>query len=300
VIPPPGTGPPSGTGASANAANAASAANGGAPVGPLRAVAATRYVMPFRQGGSMPGLVEADDDGLYVLKFRGAGQGVRALIAELVAGEVARALAPLGLLVPEIVYVELDPALGRSEPDYEIRKLIEASEGTNAGLDFLPGALNFDPLVTPPPEDLAAAIVWLDAYVTNVDRTPRNVNLLTWHRRLWLIDHGASLYFHHGGGPYTEAARSPFPQIADHVLLPFATPDALRRADAACAELLTPDVIHRIVSLVPDSWLDDPAFATADAHRAAYATYLLDRLAPPRPFLDATLAARARPNGESA
>ncbi len=240
----------------------------------------------------MPGLVEADDDGLYVLKFRGAGQGVRALIAELVSGEIARALAPVGLRVPEIVYVELDPVLGRSEPDYEIRKLIEASEGLNAGLDFLPGALGFDPLVSPPDPDLAAAIVWLDAYVTNVDRTPRNVNLLTWHRHLWLIDHGAALYFHHGGGPYTEAARNAFPQVADHVLLPYTTPEALRRADAACATLLTSEVIHGIVALIPDTWLDDPAFATPDDHRAAYATYLLDRLTPSRPFLDPALIAR--------
>jgi hypothetical protein len=254
----------------------------------LRTVMATRYVTPLRQGGSLPAIVEADDDGLYVLKFRGAGQGLRALIAEVVAGEIARAL---GLLVPEIVFVDLDPVLGRSEPDPEIQALIKASAGLNVGLDFLPGALPFDPMLSPPSEDLASTVVWLDAYVTNVDRTPRNANLLTWHKRLWLIDHGASLYFHHAGAPYLPRSQNPFPQIADHVLLPFTSADALRQVDAAAVATLGPEVIRSIVALIPDEWLDDPTFPNPEAHRQAYAAYLLDRLAPPRAFVGTALTA---------
>src|SRR5829696_5398312 len=161
----------------------------------LRSVAATRYVTPLREGGSLPGLVEAEDDGLYVLKFRGAGQGIKALVAEVIAGELARAL---GLRVPELVLVELDPLLGRAEPDPEIQDLLLASGGLNLGVDFLPGALSFDPAAEPDVDpELAASVVWLDALVTNPDRTAKNVNVLLWHGRLWLIDHGAALYFHH-------------------------------------------------------------------------------------------------------
>jgi hypothetical protein len=257
----------------------------------LRTVMATRYVTPLRQGGSLPAIVEADDDGLYVLKFRGAGQGLRALVAEVVAGEIARAL---GLLVPEIVFVDLDPVLGRSEPDPEIQALIKASAGLNAGLDFLPGALPFDPILSPPTEELASTVVWLDAYVTNVDRTPRNANLLTWHKRLWLIDHGASLYFHHAGAPYLPRSKSPFPQIAEHVLLPFSSADALRQADAAAVATLASEVIRSIVALIPDEWLDDPTFPNPDAHREAYAAYLLDRLVAPRAFVDTALVASTK------
>lgn len=256
----------------------------------LRTVAATRYVAPLRQGGSLPGIVEADDDGLYVLKFRGAGQGVRTLVAELIAGELARALT---LLVPEIVYVELDPVLGRSEPDPEIQALIKHSGGLNLGLDFLPGALAFEPAVERPDTDLAAAVVWLDAFATNVDRTPKNANLLTWHRRLWLIDHGAALYVHHAGAPYAPRARDRFPASRDHVLLPFTTADALRRADAACAAKLTPAVLRRIVDLVPATWLDDPNVEGPAGQRAAYVAYLLARLEAPRAFVEAALDARA-------
>ena len=183
----------------------------------LRTVAATRYVTPLREGGSLPGLMEADDDGLYVTKFRGAGQGLRALVAEVIVGELARAL---GLLVPELVAIELDPVLGAAEPDPEIQELITASAGSNLGVDFLPGALPYVPggAWEPDPE-LAAEIVWLDALTTNVDRTPRNPNLLVWHGRLWLIDHGAALYLHHGGLDPAEHAQRPFPLIAQHVLL---------------------------------------------------------------------------------
>src|SRR6476661_8929179 len=187
----------------------------------LRTVTATRYVTPLREGGSLPAIVEADDDGLYVLKFRGAGQGPKVLIAELLAGEIGRAL---GLPVPEIVFVELDPAIGRNEPDGEIQALVEASAGLNLALDFLPGALGFDPLMLPTIDPaLASAVVWFDAYTTNVDRTPRNPNLLFWHRKLWLIDQGAALYVHHTWTDYLTRARSPFAAIKDHVLLPIAS-----------------------------------------------------------------------------
>jgi hypothetical protein len=256
----------------------------------LRTVTATRYVAPLREGGSLPAIVEADDDGIYVLKFRGAGQGQRALIAELVAGELGRAL---GLPVPEIVLVELDPALGRAEPDPEIQALLEASAGLNLALDYLPGALGYDPLLSPPDADLASAIVWFDAFVTNVDRTPRNPNLLLWGKRLWLIDHGASLYVHHTWTDWRARSRTPFPQSRDHILLPWA--DAISAADAALSARLTPARIREIVALIPDDWLgDEPAFADVAAHRAAYVDYLLSRLEPPRAFVEEAIDARAQ------
>jgi hypothetical protein len=197
----------------------------------LRQVAAIRYVMPLREGGSLPGLVEAEDDGLYVIKFRGAGQGLRALVAEVIVGELARRL---GLLVPELVELELDPVLGAAEPDPEIQQLITGSAGANLGVDFLPGALAFTPAGPWRPDPgLAAEVVWLDALTTNVDRTPRNPNLLIWHDRLWLIDHGAALYLQHGGlDPATHAER-PFPLIAEHVLLPRA--GSILEAHARCS-----------------------------------------------------------------
>ena len=183
----------------------------------LRTIAVTRYVTPLREGGSLPAIVEADDDGLYVLKFRGAGQGTRALAAELVSGEIGRAL---GLPVPELVFAELDQDLARTEPDPEIHALIHDSAGLNLALDFLPGAVTYDPLVHTLDVDLMSRIVWFDGYVTNVDRTVRNTNMLMWHRRPWLIDHGATLYFHHSPGWEQEAARArdPFPLLASHVL----------------------------------------------------------------------------------
>ena len=256
----------------------------------LRTVHATRYVTPLREGGSLPAIVEADDDGLYVLKFRGAGQGPKALVAELVVGELARAL---GLPVPEIVLVELDPELARTEPDPEIQDLIRASAGLNLALDYLPGAIAFDPLVDKPDAALASAVVWLDAYTTNVDRTPRNTNLLTWHRRLYLIDHGAALYFHHDWSNYTkERARSPFALIKEHVLLPLA--GALGEADAALSARVTPELVRDVLSSVPDAWLAaQPRFADAGEQRAAYADYLLTRLAPPRDFVEEAANARS-------
>jgi len=257
----------------------------------VRTVNVTRYVTPLREGGSLPAIVEADDDGLYVLKFRGAGQGQRALIAELLAGELGRAL---GLPVPELVFVELDPVLGRSEPDPEIKALIDASPGLNLALDYLPGSLDYNPLLAPPPDPaLAAHIVWFDAYTTNVDRTVRNTNMLLWHKRLYLIDHGAALYFHHSWDDYLARSRSPFPQIKDHVLLPVA--GDITEADRALAPLLTPEVIETIVALIPDAWLrDERLFADPAAHRDAYRAYLENRLESPRLFAEEAIRARAR------
>jgi len=246
----------------------------------------------LKEGGSLPAIVEADDDGLYVLKFRGAGQGRKALIAELVAGEIGRAL---GLRVPEIVFMELDPALGRNEPDFEIQALIKASAGLNLALDYLPGSLAFDPLPKATAVDplLASSIVWFDAYVTNVDRTPRNTNILIWHKNLWLIDHGAALYFHHNWANQKVQSRSPFTQVKQHVLLPFAS--ALPEANAMLSERLSPTLIEEIVNLIPDTWLaDEPGFASIEEHRAAYVAYLLDRLANAHIFVEEALHARSQ------
>jgi hypothetical protein len=217
----------------------------------LRSVAAIRYVTPLREGGSLPGLVEADDDGLYVVKFRGAGQGLRALVAEVIVGELARRL---GLLVPDLVTVEIDPVLGAAEPDPEIQDLITASAGANLGVDFLPGALPYTPAGPwVPDERLAADIVWLDALTTNVDRTPRNPNLLIWHDRLWLIDHGAALYLHHGGLDPGAHADKPFPLIKDHALLPQA--GSILEAHERLASTVDRAQLEQVVALVPEEWL---------------------------------------------
>ena len=254
----------------------------------LRTVTATRYVTPLREGGSLPAIIEADDQGMYVLKFRGAGQGPRALIAELVAGEIGRALL---LPVPEIVFVDVDADLARTEPDAEIQHLIRASAGLNLALDYLPGSVTFDPLVDRPEADLASRIVWFDAYVSNVDRTARNSNMLIWHRQLQLIDHGAALYFHHAWDRYLERSREPFGRIDHHVLLPFAT--RLAEIDTAMAERLTPQLLTDIVEAIPDAWLDDAApFADAQAQRAAYFDYLTHRLQGPRAFVKGAVDAR--------
>ncbi len=223
----------------------------------IRTINVTRYVTPLREGGSLPAIVEADDDGLYVLKFRGAGQGARALIAELVSGEIARTL---GLQVPEIVLANLDPDLARTEPDPEIHALIHDSAGLNLALDFLPGAVTFDPVVVQKPSaDLASRIVWFDGYVTNVDRTVRNTNMLMWHRQMWLIDHGATLYFHHSPGwekrweTEPRCTRGAFPAIRDHVLLRHAS--LLVEVDEVLARALTSEAIAEILEAVPDAWL---------------------------------------------
>lgn len=255
----------------------------------LRTVNATRYVTPLREGGSLPAIIEADDDGMYVLKFRGAGQGPKALIAELLAGEIARAA---GLPVPEIVFVELDPELARTEPDPEIQDLIKASAGLNLALDYLPGSVTFDPVAETPDADLASSIVWFDAFVTNVDRTPRNTNMLMWHRRLWLIDHGAALYFHHSWDNYLERSRNPFPLIKDHVLLRFAS--SLQEIDAKMTALITPATIDSLVKLIPEPWLvGNSSFNKSDQYREAYIEYLLKRLEPPHDFLEEAIRARS-------
>jgi hypothetical protein len=256
----------------------------------LRTVRVSRYVTPLREGGSLPAIVEADDDGMYVLKFRGAGQGASALVAELVSGEIARAL---GLPVPELVFIELDADLARTEPDPEIHALIRASAGLNLALDYLPGSVMFDPVAEKPGADLASRIVWFDAYVTNVDRTVRNTNMLMWHRRLWLIDHGATLYFHHSPGWPADRgrARDPFPLIRDHVLLRVAR--MVKEVDATMAGTLTADIVAGIVELIPDAWLNDDASEGEGATcRAAYTQYLLDRLAAPRAFVEEAVRAR--------
>ncbi len=255
----------------------------------IETVTAIRYVTPLREGGSMPAIVEADDESLYVMKFVGAGQGPKALIAELIAGEIGRAL---GLHVPELVFVILEPSLGPSEPDPEIFDLLRASPGLNLGLRYLPYSFAYNPLLRPyPPAELASAIVWFDAYVTNVDRTIRNPNILVWQRQLWLIDHGAALYFHHDWRDYRERSQAPFMHIKDHVLLPFAS--ALAQADAASREALRPELLRDIVDLVPDAWLGNGPFAGPAEHRQAYLTYLVDRLAASAVFVDEAEHARS-------
>ncbi|MFL5675228.1 MAG: HipA family kinase [Chloroflexota bacterium] len=259
----------------------------------IRTVVATRYVMPLREGGSLPGLVEADDDGLYVVKFRGAGQGPRALVAEWLAGELGRAI---GLAVPDLVAVEVDAALGDAEPDEEIHDLVRASAGVNLGMDFLPGALTFNPaastasaIIDP---DFAADVVWFDGLVTNPDRSPQNPNLLVWHGRPWLIDHGAALYIHHTWRDPAEHARRPFERIRDHVLLPYA--GSIQAADARNADRLDEALVTGLVAALPDVWLpDDPSVGDADGQRAAYVRYLSRRLEAPRPFVEEADRARA-------
>jgi hypothetical protein len=249
----------------------------------LRTIAATRYVTPLREGGSLPALVEADDDGLYVLKFRGAGQGRKALVAEVVAGELARAL---GLEVPELALVELDPALGRAEPDPEIQDLLLGSPGLNLGVDYLPGALPFNPAAGPDPApDFAAELVWFDALVTNPDRTAQNTNLLWWHGRLRPIDHGAALYFHHAPERIEGHERRPFEQIRDHVLLPYAS--SIGAADERLAGRVTRDLLSDVAGRVPDAWLNGD-------DRATYVDYLCGRLEQPRAWLEEAERARER------
>lgn len=255
----------------------------------MRTVTATRYVTPLREGGSLPAIVEADDCGLYVLKFRAAGHGAKALLAELVTGELARAA---GLRVPEIVLVTVDAALGRNEPDPEIRELLVGSVGLNLGLDYLPGSLTFDPAADAPPAAAEASeIVWLDAFASNVDRTARNPNLLTWHRRLWLIDHGSSLYFHHAWGDAEARSRDPFPPIRDHVLLRWAAD--LAGAGARLAPRLGRDVVAGVLAGVPDDWLGgDARFASPADHRAEYARHFERRLQASPRFIEEAERAR--------
>jgi hypothetical protein len=254
----------------------------------LRTITASRYVTPLREGGSLPAIVEADDDGLYVLKFRGAGQGPKALIAELVAGEMGR-LA--GLPIPEIVFMNLPPDLARTEPDAEIQSLISASAGLNLALDYLPGSITFDPLVYQPDASLASAIVWFDAFICNVDRTARNVNLLLWHRKLWLIDHGVALYFHHAWKHGDDPSANPFSMIKDHVLLKGAS--QLEQTDALMRQQFTLDKIAAIVDLIPDSWLVEERGFSMLQQRAAYVEFFARRISNSRVFVDEAQRARA-------
>ncbi len=240
----------------------------------LRKIQATRYVTPLREGGSLPAVVEADDGELYVMKFVGAGQGPKALIAELIGGQIAQSL---GFQTPELVFMEMDGQLGRSEPDPEIQDLLQASVGLNLGMRYLPSALAYNPLTEPPlTTELASDIVWFDAYITNVDRTARNVNMLIWDDDLWLIDHGASLYFHHDWGDYLERSRSPFSFTKQHTLLSLA--DQLRASDERLRPLLTDEVLASIVETVPDVWLlEEEQFDRPDTNRTAYVDYLKAR-----------------------
>ena len=243
-------------------------------ISPVRTVNVTRYITPLREGGSLPAISEADDGFLYVLKFRGAGQGVRSLIAELIGGEIARAL---GLLVPEIVIARLDPAFGRTEPDEEIQDLLKASEGMNLGLHYLSGSISFDPTVTRVDAQLASQIVWLDSLIMNVDRTVRNTNMLCWHRELWLIDHGAAFYFHHSWEKWNREVDLPFGYIKDHVLLPQAS--QLEAVDDIFHSVLTGERIDSILALIPDEWLaGESFFPSVKEHREAYRHFLLRRI----------------------
>ncbi len=238
----------------------------------IRTVDIIRYVTPLREGGSLPAIVEADDGFLYVLKFRGAGQGIKALIAELIGSEIARVL---GLRVPEVVLANVDPAFGRTEPDEEIQDLLKASAGLNLALHYLSGAITFDPTVSQIDATLASQIVWLDSLITNVDRTARNTNMLMWHKELWLIDQGAALYFHHAPDNWEEQSRRTFVQVKDHVLLPYASD--LETVNQSFVAILTPERIRTILLLVPDEWLK-VAFGSADTGRSVYEQYLLNRL----------------------
>lgn len=240
----------------------------------LRTVNVTRYITPLREGGSLPALAEADDDFKYVLKFRGAGHGVKALIAELVGGQIAKALK---LQLPELVFANLDEAFGRTEADEEIQDLLQGSQGLNLALHFLSGAITFDPVVTTVDAKLASQIVWLDAYITNVDRTFKNTNMLIWHKELWLIDHGACLYFHHSWNNWEQHAKSPFALIKDHVLLPQAT--LLKEVDAEFKTILTPEIVEEIVNTIPLEWLEwEDTDETPEALRNIYLQFLTTRL----------------------
>lgn len=256
----------------------------------LRTVCATRYVTPLREGGSLPAIVEASDSGLYVLKFRGAGQGPLALVAELIAGEIGRAL---GLKVPEVVLIEVDSALGRNEEDPEIRDLLRASVGLNLAVDYLPGSAMFDAASDSVDADLASATVWFDAFVTNVDRTPRNPNLLWWHKVLHLIDHGAALYFQHNWESLETMAGSRFPAIRDHVLLRWAS--RLEEADRRLRPQLGESLFTQVVRQIPEDWLvAAPDGVTPEARRAGYVQFLTRRLAASPAFLEEAVRARAQ------
>ncbi len=255
----------------------------------LRTVDVTRYITPLREGGSLPAIIEADDEFMYVLKFRGAGQGIKVLIAELIVGEIARAV---GLKVPELVFANLASDFGRTEPDEEIQDLLKASTGLNLALHYLQSSITFDPVVNSVDARLASQIVWLDALVMNVDRTARNTNMLMWHNELWLIDHGAALYFHHSWENMEEQSKRPFVQIKDHVLLPYAT--ELDEAGKTFQTILTGELIQNIVNLVPDEWLEiaEPTDVPANNKRQVYIDFLTTRLSHSSIFINEANHAR--------
>ena len=256
----------------------------------IRTVNVIRYVTTLREGGSMPAIAEADDNFLYALKFRGAGQGVKALIAELIGGEIAR---QLNLKIPEIVLANLDEAFGRTEPDEEIQDLLKASKGLNLALHYLSGAITYDPAVIVVDAELASKIVWLDCFITNVDRTARNTNMLLWQKELWLIDHGASLYFHHSWDNAAEHATRSFTHVKDHVLLPQAS--QLEKVNDLFTKTLTQQIIKDIISVVPDEWLlTDTPFNTVEEHRKAYSDFLIARLANAEIFVKEAINAREK------
>jgi hypothetical protein len=257
----------------------------------LRTINATRYVTPLREGGSLPAIVEASDLGMYVLKFRGAGQGPLALAAELISGEIGRAL---GLNVPELVLMDVDPALGRNEPDQEIRELLAASTGLNLALDYLPGSIMFDPAAGDVAAgELASRAVWFDAFVTNVDRTARNPNLLLWHKSLYFIDHGASLYFHHDWRNLADKAVTPFPAIRDHVLLPWAT--NIAEIDGLLRSQLSNKLFTDVLAQVPDEWLlPEPDASNPEEKRRQYVAYLSRRLSAASAFVEEAVRAHAQ------
>ena len=242
----------------------------------LRNVKVTRYIVPLREGGSLPALAEADDGFKYVLKFRGAGHGTKMLISELLGGMIASAL---GLQIPELVFASLDEEFGRTEGDEEIQDLLRGSQGINLGLHFLSGSVNFDPVVTNIDADQAALVVWLDAFLTNIDRTFRNTNMLIWNKELWLIDHGASLYFHHSWSDWEKAALSNFAYVKDHVLLPRITSESMDKADKVALELLSPKTFEKLLTMLPEEWLKwEDVDLNPDEIRKVYLSFLTTRL----------------------
>lgn len=254
----------------------------------LRTINVIRYITPLREGGSLPAVAEADDEFKYVIKFRGAGHGTRALISELIGGEIARLL---GLRVPEIVFLNLDEAFGRTEGDEEIQDLLQASRGLNLGLHYLSGAVTFDPVVTQVDPGLASRIVWLDSFLMNIDRTVKNTNMLIWNKQLWLIDQGACLYFHYTWTNWEQQALNPFPMIKEHVLLSQAS--LLAEVDEEYTSKLTPEKIRDIVELIPDGWLNWDDMQTPQEMRDVYFGFLTERLAYSGRFVKEAQDARA-------
>lgn len=266
----------------------------------------TRYILPLREGGSLPGLAEADDGFRYAVKFKGAGHGAKGVVAEMIGGLVAKALK---FNVPEYVLLRLSPLFGLTEPDVEVQELLRKSEGLNLGLHFLDRAYTFEPTVSNTDPLFASRLVWLDAYLTNIDRTRLNPNMMMWNGSVWLIDHGASLYFHHSGRSAEEAARDPFPYIKNHIMLPYAS--RIEEVDRLMRQAITPRTLGKIVDLIPDEWLADtppPGIVGDDymsdlareeipdiaSKREMYKTFLINRLADTAPFVGRAVEEREK------